>query len=496
MPLIPEGYLTSDKFFDLSIINAQGTTGSYLFTQPITVTVLLDPVDLLLAGGIESNVVIQHYDEGESRWIPLSTTVDFRRSIASTTVDSLSTFALTIRETEPTPVVSLAVTPFPTPTSTVIPTATPVPTPTVTLVSTPSPTRTQVPSPTPIITVMTATPAPTPTPMPTPLPPIPPTRTPTPLPTAMPTSTPGPGTLWAWGENDYGQIGDKTMSDKNTPSQESTGATNWSFIAVGRDHTVALKWDGTLWAWGRNWAGQFGDGSRSSKTTPSQESTGATNWSAIATGYERTVALKSDGTLWAWGENDYGQLGDGTIVDKFTPTQESTGATDWSAIATGFNHTVALKSDGTLWAWGRNRFGQIGDGSRVTETIPTQESTWATNWSAIASGGYHTVALKSDGTLWAWGWNTNGQLGDGTKSEKTTPTQESTGATNWSAIASGGYHTVALKSDGTVWAWGENSFGQLGDGTIADKTIPTQESTKATNWAVIAAGWYHTVALK
>jgi len=269
----------------------------------------------------------------------------------------------------------------------------------------------------------------------------------------------------------------------------------------------------TLWASGYNFWGQLGNGTDVNKDTLTQELTGATNWLAISAGWYHTVALKSDGTLWAWGNNEFGQLGDGTTAaarllgfdppNRTIPVQESTGATDWSAIASGgFDsggeayHTVALKSDGTLWAWGYNGNGQIGDGTTWNKDIPTQESTEATSWSAIAAGGWHTVALRSDGTLWAWGKNSYGQLGDGTVAEKHTPTQESTGATNWSAISAGFGRTVALKSDGTLWAWGKNNFGQLGDGTTAETHTPTQESTGATNWSAIAAGGYHTVAIK
>ncbi len=156
------------------------------------------------------------------------------------------------------------------------------------------------------------------------------------------------------------------------------------------------------------------------------------------------VFAANPSTLWAWGNNAFVQLGDGTTADKTTPNQESTGATDWSAISTGAYHTVAQKSDGTLWAWGYNYRGQLSDGTTVDKHNPTQESTGAADWSAIAAGLSHTVALKSDGALWAWGWNV-GQLGVGTASIQNTPIQESTRATDWSAISAGIMHTVALK---------------------------------------------------
>ena len=320
------------------------------------------------------------------------------------------------------------------------------------------------------------------------------------------------GTRWAWGANHYGQLGDGTNNRKDTPTQESTGVVNWSALSAGGYHTVALKSDGTLWGWGWNNDGQLGDRTDAKKNTPTQESTGAANWSAIAAGAQHTIALKSDGTLWAWGRNNDGQLGDGTDAKKNTPTQESTGAANWSAIAAGLYHTVALKSDGTLWAWGRNTLGQLGDGTTANKATPTQIGSAA--WSAISAGWNHTVALKSDdtlwawgydeggllylrdgpGTLWAWGNNTNGQLGDGTNIRKDTPTLESTGSARWSAISAGSGHTVGLKSDGTLWAWGNNTYGQLGDRSHNDKNTPTQIGLAT--WSAIAAGFYHTVGLR
>ncbi|MCL0099702.1 hypothetical protein M1O55_02395 [Dehalococcoidia bacterium] len=214
------------------------------------------------------------------------------------------------------------------------------------------------------------------------------------------------------------------------------------------------------------------------------------------------------GSIWAWGHNDDGEIGDGTTSDKHTPTQESTGATNWSAVDTDFYHTVALKSDGTLWSWGYSQEGSLGNGTPGGEFsyTPLQEKTRATNWSAIAAGAFHTVALKSDGTIWAWGRPLWGALGVAcpwdayrqnmcTATDNTTPTQIGS-ATNWAAISAGNSYTIALKSDGTLWAWGHNDDGELGDGTTSDKYTPTQESTGATNWSAIAAGSSHAVALK
>jgi alpha-tubulin suppressor-like RCC1 family protein len=171
---------------------------------------------------------------------------------------------------------------------------------------------------------------------------------------------------------------------------------NWSTIACCQNHTVGLKPDGTLWAWGLNSFGQIGDGTNTDKNTPAQIGSD-TNWSTIATGYEHTIALKADGTLWTWGRNHNGRLGDGTTTDRYTPAQIGSD-TNWSAISAGLDHTHGLKSDGILWAWGHNSHGRLGDGTTTHRHTPTQTGS-DTNWSTIAAGTDHTVALKADGTL-------------------------------------------------------------------------------------------------
>ena len=261
-------------------------------------------------------------------------------------------------------------------------------------------------------------------------------------------------------------------TNRNTPVQVSD-LTGITAIAAGELHTVALKNDGTVWAWGKNYYGQFGDGTTTNSNTPVQIS-GLTDVKAISAGAFNTVALKNDGTVWAWGLNSSGQLGDGTMEDSSIPVRvrDLTGIT---AISAGFvSHAVALKSDGTVWAWGSNSYGELGDGTTAGRNIPVQVIGDLTDVMAIAAGDSHTVALKNDGTVWAWGRNNYFQLGDGTDTNRNTPTQVIGLRDDGKAITAGGWHTVALKKDGTVWAWGLNFSGQLGDGTTNDSYTPIQ----------------------
>ena len=323
-----------------------------------------------------------------------------------------------------------------------------------------------------------------------------------------------PQSLWSWGYNNRGQLGDGTIIDKSLPARIGTD-TNWTAVSGGAHHAAALKSDGSLWTWGSNASGELGDGTDIDKHLPALIESGA-RWTAIATGNYFTVAVKSDGTLWLWSAAWAGQLGtdtnwtavsagyyhalalksDGSLWtwgnNNNTPTRIGTD-TDWTAVSAEGFHFVALKSNGTLWTWGGNHRGQLGDGTNIDRNTPTRIGD--SDWKAVSAGALHTAALKSDGSLWTWGDNEYSQLGDGTViTNRNFPTRIGTD-TDWAEIAGGGTHTLALKSDGSLWTWGYNNFGQLGDGTDTRKNTPTRIGTD-TDWTAISSGAGHSLALK
>jgi alpha-tubulin suppressor-like RCC1 family protein len=284
------------------------------------------------------------------------------------------------------------------------------------------------------------------------------------------------GNVWAWGDNYRGQLGDDTTDDSTTPLPV-LNLSGIVTIAAGGSHTVALKSDGSVWAWGLNSYGQLGDNSTLDKHTPVQvKGMSGNGWlsdvATVAGGINYIVALKSDGSVWAWGYNYSGQLGDDSTIDRHTPVPVSGLSSGVTAIAAGGSHTVALKSDGSVWAWGYNYYGQLGDNTTIDRHTPVPVSNLSSGVVAIAVGEKHTVALKNDGSVWAWGRNFSGQLGDDSTIDRHTPVPVSNLSSGVTAIAAGRYHTVALKSNSSVWAWGSNGDGQLGDGTRTSSNIP------------------------
>lgn len=285
------------------------------------------------------------------------------------------------------------------------------------------------------------------------------------------------GSVWATGRNEYGQIGDGTLLSRETPVPVE-GLTEVVDVAAGVNHSLALKADGTVWAWGFNADGRLGDATTTQRVAPvqSQTSSGAfTNAKGVWAGDAHSLILKADGTLWGFGGNHFGQLGDGTNSDRTTAVSVL-GLAGVKTVAIGEVHNLALRNDGTVWSWGYNGHGELGLGSGVTGNInQAQQIPTLSGVTAIVAGGNHSLALKSDGTVWAWGYNSAGQLGASTPTASSTPTQVA-GLTDVVAIGAGLTHSVALRADGTLLMWGSNGNGQLGTALGGFSAVPVQIS--------------------
>jgi alpha-tubulin suppressor-like RCC1 family protein len=315
------------------------------------------------------------------------------------------------------------------------------------------------------------------------------------------------GTLWTWGFNTSGQLGDNTSTQRNSPVTTFLGGTNWKQVSAGNIHTAAVKTDGTLWTWGSNTSAQLGDNTTTARSTPVTTFAGGTNWKQVSCGTNHTAALNDNGTnkiLYVWGDDAYGQLGTNRISPDIRVLETFAGGTNWKQVACGYRHTAAVKTDGTLWTWGRNAYGILGIFNGFGQrTTPVQTFAGGTNWKQVACTRDTTAAIKTDGTLWVWGTNTNGQLGDNTTTNKCTPVTTFAGGTNWKQVSCNNglvspmvHTTAAIKTDGTLWTWGNNGSGQLGDNTSVTRSTPVTTFAGGTNWKQVTCGSYHTAAIK
>jgi len=329
------------------------------------------------------------------------------------------------------------------------------------------------------------------------------------------------GTLWAWGAGQYGRLGDGNTSNHNraVPTQIPlpAGATlPWIYVAAGGLHSAAIDSAGVLWTWGAAGQGQLGNGTTTDSGTPARVSdpNPASPWVSVSAGARHTVALKADGTLWAWGENAQGAIGQGNVNSpgQYNTPQEvpAAGGNTWLAVSAGGywdgsssygGHTIGIQSDGSLWAWGWNQSGQVGNGTITSGSpygigAPTNITPGGISFAggSVSAGCWSSFAIDSNGTLWGWGGNGEYELGLGATGDQDVPQQIDTNPV-WQSVSGGRYQTLAIRTDGTLWGWGQNDEGWLGNGTTTTNQTPLQIGTD-TNWINVSAAWYHTAAMK
>ena len=306
------------------------------------------------------------------------------------------------------------------------------------------------------------------------------------------------GTLWAWGDGSDGQLGLGNRTDYSSPKQVGS-LTTWLKAVAGYRVSFAIKTDGTLWSWGGDVQsfGVLGHGNRTAYSSPKQVGS-LTNWAEVASGFRTTAAVKTDGTLWTWGNNYFGSsgLGQGTSSHYSSPKQVGS-LTTWLKVACGYGHVHATTTGGALWAWGFNANGQLGLGNTTYKFDSPNQVGALTNWSSISDGtggnrGF-SLSIKTDGTLWTWGPGTSGRLGLGNTTDYSSPKQ--IGAlTTWRFAAAGSFQSIAVKTDGTLWSWGLNSAGELGLGNTTNYSSPKQVGALAT-WEKITAGSQFSIAI-
>ena len=321
------------------------------------------------------------------------------------------------------------------------------------------------------------------------------------------------GDLFATGRNTYGQLGDGTNTDKSSFTGVGTNL-KWDrlpYFSVGGNHSMAIDRKGLLYSWGYNNRGQLGNDSYTNKNTISLDTSwnnttkqvklNEINWPLAkkVVGKNFTIILSQKGNLYGAGYNNRGQLADGTTIDSTSFNLIGNGTTnEYIDIACGVNHVLALKSNGVIQSWGYNQFGELGRGV-ITSTYKTEaDITYNNNtYSMISAQGYHSLALKTDGTLWGWGRNNYGQVGNGTTTDVSNPTQIGT-ASNWIMVSSGQMHSAAINSSGELYTWGYNGYGQLGDGTTTNRSSPTRIgigfSQTLVSFSDVSCGGFHTLA--
>jgi alpha-tubulin suppressor-like RCC1 family protein len=304
------------------------------------------------------------------------------------------------------------------------------------------------------------------------------------------------GTAWAWGAASSGQLGDNCTVSRSSPVSVVGNFTDWCQVSAGGSHSLGLRTNGSIWSWGVNIAGRLGDNTVINRSSPVSVVGNFTDWCQVSAGTNHSLGIRINGTLWAWGNNDFGRLGDGSGISRSSPVSVVGGFTDWRQVDGGGSHSVGLRVNGTLWAWGYNGSGRLGDNTTISKTSPVSVVGGFTDWCQVSAGYFHNLGVRSDGTLWGWGGNTAGNIGDGTQTSRSSPVSVVGGFTNWCQVSVDRCHSLGVRTNGTVWAWGCNGVGRLGDNTTTNRSSPISVIGGITNWCQVSAGYGHNLGIR
>jgi alpha-tubulin suppressor-like RCC1 family protein len=305
------------------------------------------------------------------------------------------------------------------------------------------------------------------------------------------------GTAWAWGNGAEGRLGDNTVTNKSSPVSVVGGFTDWCQVSGGFYHSLGVRCNGSAWAWGAAVFGILGDNTTVSKSSPVSVVGGFTDWCQISASSSHSLGVRQNGTAWAWGRALYGRLGDNTAVDKSSPVSVVGDFTDWCQLSAGHQHSLGVRQNGTAWAWGRNSAGTLGSNNIVSRSSPVSVVGGFTDWCQVSAGYNHSLAVRQNGTAWAWGYNTCSKLGDNTlvSSSKSSPVSVVGGFTDWCQVSAGHQHSLGVRQNGTAWAWGAGAFGRLGENATANHCSPVSVVGGLTGWCQAAAGGCHSLAI-
>ena len=305
------------------------------------------------------------------------------------------------------------------------------------------------------------------------------------------------GRLWAWGNNGNNQLGDNTTTQRNTPVSVLGAIKTFCEISLATQgtHTLAIDKNGRLWAWGANNFGKLGDNSVTQRATPVSVAGGVKTFCKIGGGNNHSNAIDKNGRAWSWGANFSGQLGDNSSTSKITPISVLGAVKTFCQIATGQQHVIVIDKNGRSWGWGQNNYGQLGDNSTTNRSTPVSVLGVVKTFCQISAGIYHSAGIDKNGKAWCWGYNDNGQLGDGTQVSKRTPISVY-GTKTFCRIQTAFYHTIAVDSSGNVWSWGEGTYGLLGNNATLSKITPVSVLGAVKTFCEIQGGPYAIAADK
>ena len=306
-----------------------------------------------------------------------------------------------------------------------------------------------------------------------------------------------PPVAWAFGNGFAGGLGSGSTTNVSSPVTIVGGFTDWASIVAGYQMGAGIRANGQLWTWGNNTVGKLGNLSTTSTSSPVSVSGDFSDWVQVAMGNGHTVGLRVNGTVWAWGAGTFGRTGDGFNNNNSSPRSVSGNFSDWIQISAGAFHSVGLRVNGQAWSWGYNGTGSLGDGTALNRASPVSVVGGFTDWVQVASGGNSSAGIRSNGQAWTWGVNASGALGDNTiTASRLSPVSVVGGFTDWVQISVGTNGMSAIRANGQAWCWGRNNFGQLGDNTITSRSSPVSVVGGISDWIQISSGIGHTMAIR